>query len=195
MNAYGKVYVKVIFWLGDYIEITEAQNLTQAFESFGYEVEVIALPYVGSLGAHLKSIILEPRDLCANDLQVWCYVGGIQVLNTRHDDLTSIPYWEMKNGMSPCRPTACSLNWLPKIAFQAQHSDSLVILDSYLGTSNELQDFLQVSTKEAHSKSSFRFKMLCPWSLRSTPHQEAASNNYLSCLEITQGSMFSYRRR
>ena len=65
--------------------------------------------------------------------------------------------------MDPCRLTAHSLNWLPEIAFQAQNSDSLVIFDSYLDTSNEVQDFLQNSIGETHSKSSFRFEMLCPW--------------------------------
>ena len=65
--------------------------------------------------------------------------------------------------MDPCRPTACSLNWLPDIAFQAQNSDSLVIFDAYLDTSNKVQDFLQNSIREAHSTSSFRFEMLCPW--------------------------------
>ena len=65
--------------------------------------------------------------------------------------------------MNPCRPTACSLNWLPNIAFQAQNSDSLVIFDLYLNTSNEAQGFLQNSIREAHSKSSSRFEMLCPW--------------------------------
>ena len=79
----------------------QAQKLIQAFKLFGYEVEVIALPYVGSLVPFLELITLEPSGLCAHDLQMWCYVGGTRVLNTNYDDLTSVPNWEMKNGGQP----------------------------------------------------------------------------------------------